>query len=199
MLRNEEIPVEEPGLLEYAKGLMPRILVDETDVMVVKEIGKDFSGSGMDPNITGTWSTPYGGGGLKHQRTAVLDLTEASHGNGMGIGQADTTTLRFYEKFNFLETYPNALTSTVFWPIKLAMVLRDDKMAIQGAIKTCNHIDPENPRIVLIRNTLTMGELYLSKAYWELAQNTPSIEIVEEPKELPFDEKGNLLIWEERQ
>lgn len=199
VLRNEEIPVEEPGLLEYAKGLMPRILVDETDVMVVKEIGKDFSGSGMDPNITGTWSTPYGGGGLKHQRTAVLDLTEASHGNGMGIGQADTTTLRFYEKFNFLETYPNALTSTVFWPIKLAMVLRDDKMAIQGAIKTCNHIDPENPRIVLIRNTLTMGELYLSKAYWELAQNTPGIEIVEEPKELPFDERGNLLIWEERQ
>lgn len=117
----------------------------------------------------------------------------------MGVGQADTTTLRFYEKFNYLETYPNALTSTVFWPIKLAMVLRDDKMAIQGAIKTCNHIDPENPRIVLIRNTLTMGELYLSKAYWELAQNTPGIEIVEEPKELPFDEKGNLLIWEERQ
>ncbi len=195
VLRSEEIPEQEPGLLKYAASLMPRILVDETDVLVVKEIGKNFSGSGMDPNITGTWSTPYGGGGLRHQRTAVLDLTDVSHGNGLGIGQADTTTLRFYEKFNFLETYPNALTSTVFLPIKLAMVLRDDEMAIKGAIKTCNHFNPDDPRVVLIRNTLTMDELYLSRAYLEQAEGTPGLEIVSDPEPLPFDAQGNLLLW----
>lgn len=196
VLRSEEIPEEEPKLLKYAFTQMPRILIDEADVLVVKEIGKNFSGSGMDPNITGTWSTPYGGGGLKKQRTCVLDLTDESHGNGMGIGQADTTTLRFYNKFNFLETYPNALTSTVFWPIKLAMVLRDDKMAIQGAIKTCNHVAPDSLRVVLIRNTLSLDTIYLSEAYYEQAGQTPGMEILGEPAPLEFDRHGNLTLWQ---
>ena len=176
---------------------MPRILVPETDVLVVREIGKNFSGSGMDPNITGTWSTPYGEGGIRKQHTVVLDLTEESHGNGMGIGQADTTTLRFYNKMNFLETYPNALTSTVFWPIKLAMVLRDDEMAIKGGIKTCNHIDLEKPRIVLIRNSLSIEEIYLSEVYWDMAHNIDGMEIISDPEPLPFDVHGNLLLWTE--
>lgn len=196
VLRSEEIPEEEPKLLQYAFTQMPRILVDESDVLIVKEIGKNFSGSGMDPNITGTWSTPYGGGGLKKQRTCVLDLTDASHGNGMGIGQADTTTLRFYNKFNFLETYPNALTSTVFWPIKLAMVLRDDRMAIQGAIKTCNHVAPGSLRVVLIRNTLSLDTIYLSESYYEQAGRTPGMEILGEPAPLEFDRHGSLMLWQ---
>ncbi len=161
VLDNEEIPKQEPGLLEYARSLMPRILVPETDVLIVKEIGKDFSGSGMDPNITGTWSTSFGAGGIKKQRTCVLDLSEKSHGNGMGVGMADTTTLRFADKMDFLATYPNALTTSVFGPAKLPMVLRDDQMAIQAAIKTCNNVQPEKMRIVLIKNSLHMGELYL--------------------------------------
>ncbi len=197
VLRNQEIPEKEPELLKYAASLMPRILVPETDVLVVREIGKNFSGSGMDPNITGTWSTPYGEGGIRKQHTVVLDLTEESHGNGMGIGQADTTTLRFYNKMNFLETYPNALTSTVFWPIKLAMVLRDDEMAIKGGIKTCNHIDLEKPRIVLIRNSLSIEEIYLSEVYWDMAHNIDGMEIISDPEPLPFDVHGNLLLWTE--
>lgn len=199
VLRSEEIPEQEPALLEYAKSLMPRILVPETDVLIVKEIGKNFSGSGMDPNITGTWSTPYGGGGIKKQRTCVLDLTDVSHGNGLGIGQADTTTLRFLQKMDFLATYPNALTSTVFLPVKLAMVLRDDEMAIKAAAKTCNGVSPENLRVVLIRNTLHMSELYLSETYLEQVRKTPGMEIVSECAPLPFDAAGNLLLWNEEE
>lgn len=101
VLFSDEIPIKEGELLRYAGGLMPSILIPETDVLVVKEIGKNFSGSGMDPNISGTWSTPYGSGGIKKQRTCVLDLTDMSHGNGLGIGQADTTTLRFLRKMDF--------------------------------------------------------------------------------------------------
>lgn len=197
VLRSEEIPEREPSLLEYAKSLMPRILVPETDVLVVKEIGKNFSGSGMDPNITGTWSTPYGGGGIKKQRTCVLDLTDVSHGNGLGIGQADTTTVRFFNKMDFLATYPNALTSTVFLPVKLAMVLRDDEMAIRAAVKTCNGVSPDRMRVVLIRNTLHMSELYLSEAFWEQARETPGMEIAGPCAPLPFDKQGNLLLWNE--
>lgn len=199
VLRNEEIPQQEPALLEYAKSLMPRILVPETDVLIVKEIGKNFSGSGMDPNITGTWSTPYGGGGIKKQRTCVLDLTDVSHGNGLGIGQADTTTVRFFNKMDFLATYPNALTSTVFLPVKLAMVLRDDEMAIRAAVKTCNGVAPGKTRVVLIRNSLHMSELYLSEAFLDQARETPGLEIASECMPLPFDEQGNLLLWNEEE
>ena len=195
VLPSEEIPRQEPALLEYAKSLMPRILVPETDVLVVKEIGKNFSGSGMDPNITGTWSTPYGKGGIKKQRTCVLDLTDVSHGNGLGIGQADTTTVRFFNKMDFLATYPNALTSTVFLPVKLAMVLRDDEMAIKAAAKTCNGVDPKHLRVVLIRNTLHMNELYLSESFLEQARQTPGLEIAGACAPLPFDKAGNLLLW----
>ncbi len=199
VLHSEEIPQQEPTLLEYAKSLMPRILVPETDVLIVREIGKNFSGSGMDPNITGTWSTPYGGGGIRKQRTCVLDLTDVSHGNGLGIGQADTTTVRFFNKMDFVATYPNALTSTVFLPVKLAMVLRDDRMAIEAAVKTCNGVTPENARIVLIRNSLHMGELYLSEAFLPLARETEGMEIVSDCQALPFDEGGNLLIWNDKE
>lgn len=195
VLKSEEIPVKEPELLEYAKKQMPRILIPETDVLIVKEIGKNFSGSGMDPNITGTWSTPYGQGGIKKQRTCVLDLTDVSHGNGLGIGQADTTTLRFLNKMDFLATYPNALTSTVFLPVKLAMVLRDDRMAIQAAVKTCNNVQPGQTRIVLIRNSLHIEELYLSESFLEQARATEGLEIASECEPMPFDEHGNLLIW----
>ena len=75
------------------------------------------------------------------------------------------------------------------------MVLRDDKMAIKGAIKTCNHFNPDDPKIVYFKNTSKMDELYLSRAYYETAKNTEGIEIVSDIEEMPFDEKGNLLIW----
>lgn len=195
VMTNKEIPIKEPELLKYAFSHMPRILVDETDVLIVNEIGKNFSGSGMDPNITGTWSTPYGSGGIKKQRTCVLDLTDVSHGNGLGIGQADTTTLRLFNKMDFLEMYPNALTATVFLPSKLAMVLRDDEMAIKGAIKTCNEIDLKNPRIVMIKNTLSVEEIYMSEVFLEDVRNIDGIEILSECEELNFDEEGNLQVW----
>lgn len=97
---------------------------------------------------------------------------------------------------DFMATYPNALTSTVFLPVKLAMVLRDDRMAIQAAVKTCNGVTPENVRVVLIRNSLHMNELYLSESFLEQVKATEGMEIVSECEPLPFDADGNLLIWD---
>lgn len=196
VLRNEEIPEREPELLKYAFSLMPRILVDEADVLVVQEIGKNFSGSGMDPNITGSWSTPYGSGGLKKQKTAVLDLSAASHGSGVGVGHADTTTLRFFNKMDFLATYPNALTATTTLPVKLPMVMRDDEMAIRAAVKICNEVEPGNLRMVLIRNTLSMEHIYLSKAFLNQIGRIPGLTAEGPASPLPFDGDGNLTIWE---
>lgn len=195
VLRNEEIPEREPELLKYAFRMMPRLLVEEADVLVVQEIGKNFSGSGMDPNITGSWSTPYGSGGLKKQRVAVLDLSEDSHGNGVGVGHADTTTLKFLNKMDFLATYPNALTATTTLPVKLPMVMRDDEMAIKAAVKICNEVEPENLRVVLIRNTLSMEHIYLSKAYLGQTGQIQGLTAEGPAGPLPFDGDGNLNIW----
>lgn len=91
----EEINDKEPALLEYAKSLMPRIWVDSCDVLVVDQIGKNFSGDGMDPNITGTFCTNCASGGINAQRVAVLNLSPETHGNGIGLGYSSATTDKF--------------------------------------------------------------------------------------------------------
>lgn len=126
----EEIFDQEPELLRYAKSRLPRILLPETDVLIVGEIGKNFSGSGMDPNVTGTFGTPYATGGIQKQRVVVLDLSEQTHGNFIGLGMADTTTKRAFEKLDTNAAYFNMLTSTVLCVGKIPMVLEDDKLAI---------------------------------------------------------------------
>ena len=93
----EDIEAVEPGLLEEAKANMPRILVDEADVLIVDQMGKNFSGDGMDPNITGNFPTPYASGGLNAQRVGVLNLSPESHGNAIGAGNCSVMTQRIFE------------------------------------------------------------------------------------------------------
>jgi hypothetical protein len=193
VIKGEEIASREPPLLEYAKERMPRIIFPETDVLVVREIGKNYSGSGMDPNVTGTWSTPYGGGGIRKQRTVVLDVSDKSHGNAMGVGKADVTTMRLFHKIDFTALYPNMLTSTVIEPGKIAMVLEDDEMAIKAAIKTCTGIDKTKVRIIVIRNTLSLEEILISESMLDEAAGMGDIEILEKARPMRFDGKGNLL------
>ena len=192
VIPSDEIPEREKELLSYAFTMMPHLPVKKADVLVVNQIGKDFSGSGMDPNITGTWATPYGGGGLEKQRVVVLDLSDASHGNALGMGNADIIPVRLFDKIDFMEMYPNVLTNTVFQTIKVPMVLKDDEMAIKAAIKTCNNIDFRNPRIVLIKNSLDLGCVYLSEAYWKEMNKRKDVEILSKPEYLNF-KNGHLL------
>lgn len=193
VMKGEDIEAREPPLLEYAKTRMPRLFIPETDVLIVRQIGKNFSGSGMDPNVTGTWATPYGGGGVRKQKTVVLDLSDKSHGNSMGVGMADITTLRLFHKIDFTEIYPNILTSTVIAPGKIPMVLEDDELAIKAAIKTCNGIDKRRPRIVMIENTLQLERIWVSEAHLEEAGQMDDIEIAEPAHALRFDAAGVLL------
>lgn len=191
-LTKEEIPQKEPELLLEAKALMPRILFDETDVLIVDKIGKNFSGDGMDPNITGSFCTPYASGGIKSQRIVVLDLSDETHGNAVGMGMADFSTKRLFEKADLEKSYPNGLTSTVVMNIKVPVLLKNDREAIQAAIKTCNEIDKKNAAIVRIPNSLHIEYIHISEALYEKAKTLSGIEILEEPKSMVFDEQGNL-------
>lgn len=192
-LTPQEIITEEPKLLLRAKEYMPRILFDSCDVLVVDQMGKDISGDGMDPNISGRFPTPFAEGGIRAQRVAVLDLTEASHGNACGIGLADVTCMRLFRKLSFDMTYPNAITNTVTDEMKIPMVMGNDKLAIQACIKTCNYIDKKNPRMIRISSTAQMEEIQISEAMLPEALGNEQLVILEDPQPLGFDDSGNLF------
>ncbi|MEY9867650.1 hypothetical protein ABIE66_003029 [Peribacillus sp. B2I2] len=183
----EDLEETEPGLLLEAKSLMPKIHFDSMDVLIVNELGKDISGDGMDPNITGNFATPYATGGPDVRRTVVLGLTEKTHGNANGIGMADMTTKAVMNEIEWEKGYANALTSTVTDVVKLPMFLDTNELAVKAAIKTCNAFDLNKVRVVRIKNTLDIGEIWISESMLEEALKNKNIEILSEPEELALD------------
>lgn len=187
----DRIMAEEPRLLEEARAAMPRIPFKQLDVLVIDEIGKNISGDGADPNVTGRYPTPYAGGGPEVTKQVVLDLTDATGGNANGIGTADFTTVRVARKMSLGQTYPNALTSTVAGPVKLPMVLPSDRLAFAAAILTCNAVG-RAPRVMRIKNTLRLGEFWVSPALLDEVRQDPTQQILDDARPLPFDGEGNL-------
>lgn len=182
----------EQELLLEAKSRLPQILFKELDVLVIDYIGKNISGDGADPNITGRYPTPYATGGPEVNKMVVLDLTPESKGNANGVGTADFTTSRLVGKTDWPGTYANGLTSTVCAPTKQATTLDNDRDAIKAAVKTCNILDYESCRLVRIRDTLHLGVIEISESLLEEAKANPRIEILEGPYEWQFDEEGYL-------
>ena len=179
-------------LLVEAKAAMPRICFSPIDVLVIDEIGKDISGDGMDPNITGRYPTPYPTGGPEVSKMVVLDLTEKANGNANGVGTADFTTRRLVEKADLQAMYANGLTSTVVGPTAIPTTLDCDRDAIRAAVKTSNALDLSQIRLVRIKNTLQLNEIMISTALLPEAQALPKVTILSEPFVMQFDEQGNL-------
>ena len=190
---NELIETDKSLLVE-AKAALPRISFSPIDVLVIDEIGKDISGDGMDPNITGRYPTPYPTGGPEVSKMVVLDLTEKTNGNANGVGTANFTTRRLVEKTDFKAMYANGITSTVVGPTAIPMTLDCDLDAIRVAVKTSNALDFSKVRLVRIKNTLQLGELLISEALLAEAAAIPNVTILSEPFEMKFNEQGNL--WE---
>ena len=192
VMNHDEIEEREPIYQEKSKKIMPALLFDSADLLVVDTIGKNFSGGGLDPNVTGTFVTPYCSGGLNPQRMAILDLSEESHGNGNGAGMAHACTRRYFEKVDFEQTYPNLITSKVLENARIPCVMDNDRLAIQICLKTCTNINKENPRVLRIRNTLSLGEIWASEAYYDEIMQNDRLEIISGPEPMDFDEEGNL-------
>lgn len=190
-LTPEQIVTEEPVLLKEAAALMPSLGFAECDVLVVDRIGKNISGCGMDPNITGVFATPGMTGGIKAQRRCILGLTEQTHGNGYGMGAADCITRRLFEELDFNAIYPNSITSTSLGFSKIPLIMESDREAIALCIRTCNGIDREKVRIIRIRDTMHLSEFEISESL--LSMLPENMKAMSEPYTLPFDEMGNLL------
>ncbi len=193
VLAAEEIEEKEVGLQVKAKELLPKLFFEQLDVLVIDQIGKNISGDGMDPNITGRYPTPYAHGGPDVNKMLVLDLTDETEGNANGVGTADFTTQRLVDKMDLEVTYANGLTSTVVAPTKIATTLANDKEAIQAAIKTSNILDFTKVKMVRIKNTLEVSEIEVSEALLPYVQEHAQLEAMTEAEELSFDQKGNLV------
>lgn len=191
----ENILEREEELLKLAKSNMPSLIVGEGDVLVVDEIGKNYSGTGVDPNITGTFSTEFAHGGIQVQRTAFLNLSEISHGNALGVGLASAITSKIFDVMDIEAMYPNCLTSTVLKSACIPCVVATDKEAIQLCIRTCNGIEGKPVRMVYISNSLHIGQIMLSEAYYEdvKAGKYPGVEALDEPAPLEFDADDSVI------
>lgn len=183
---------EEPDLLNQARAWMARLPFSDLDVLVVGQIGKNISGDGMDPNVTGRYAPAHASyPGPSIGKVAVLNLTADSHGNANGIGLADSVSRHAYQEIDWPATYTNALTSTEFNPIKTPMVMANDHDAIEVVLRTINGRDPKHTRTVIIRNTLQLEEFAISEALWEEA-NAHGLMALGEWAALQFDRDGNL-------
>ena len=193
-LTPQEIIDKEPALLEYAKSRMGKILIDPCDILIVDQIGKEISGTGMDPNVSGdTLCAPYLTGAIKVQLTVALSLTKETHGSAIGMGAAHAITKRLYNEIDYDFTYVNGLTARTPDYIKTPPVMDTDKEAIQFAVLAAASIDRANLRIIRIQDTMNINKIWISEALRPQAEKHPGIEIISDAAPFPFNSEGNLF------
>ncbi len=178
-------------LLRRANEYLPRVPFDHLHLLVVGWMGKNLSGSGMDYNVVGMWRRLGGEPVPSYERIAVLDLTVESSGNGLGVGIADFTTRRLYDKLDLQQTYVNGLTANALAAIKIPIVLRDDAQAMRVALHSAALDGP--PRVAVVRSTLHLEELWVSEALREEVQANPRLSLESAFEDLTFDAAGRLL------
>ena len=186
---------EEPALRDLSYKTIAHLLFDECDVLVVDKIGKNISGDGMDPNVSGRFVTPsICSGGIDAEKVVLLDLTDETHGNAQGLGLADVITRRLYDKTVLEMTYPTGVTNTFLHLMKIPMIMDNDREAMQLALSCIPDAeDPEHPKLIRIPDTGHIEEIEISEGLLAQAQANPDIEILEGPYDFDFDEQGSLF------
>jgi hypothetical protein len=194
VLRGERIIEREPELLEMATRMWPRIPVREADLLIVDEIGKDISGTGMDPLVTGRGKDlPPGEKPWFHaERIVVLRLTEASGGNATGIGHADITTQAFHDAMDRVVTYKNVLTSGALHRARMPLVAGTDRDAVEMALTSLGGLSPERARVVRIKNTRRLAELEVSESLLESLEGMSGLSVENEHRRLSFNKGGSI-------
>jgi hypothetical protein len=191
----EELEETESGLLELARRHLPGLPLDDIDLLILDEMGKDISGRGLDPNVTGreiiSWSA-------RRERPRVLrifvrGLSAASHGNALGIGNADAVTLRLVDSLDGAKTAVNGLTSCSPDDVRIPLVFACDRDAVFAMLTTIRPTTPDDVRVVYVRNTLDVERLWVSEGCLAHLPAPPAVVVDPAHRRLPFDAAGNLL------
>jgi len=183
-------------LLKECKRIMPALPVSDVDILIVEQIGKNISGTGMDTNIVGG-IREYREGEYdppKIKKTIVLDLTKETEGNALGIGLADLITRKLHDKIDFGATYENTITTTFLERAKIPIVCKTEEEAFRIALKTIWNLPGTEPRMMIIRNTLKLDELYVSENIWEEISNRTDMRPCGDWEKLRFDHQGDLML-----
>lgn len=187
----EAIEIE---LLQESKEMMARLPFDSLDLVVVQEIGKKISGTGMDTNVVGRiYNVAEPEAEFpQYTRIVVLDLADDTYGNAVGIGMADLTTRRVVDKIDFKATAINCLTGACPEKGRIPITMESAREAIAAALMICGPVEAKDARMVWLKNTLELDQFYISRALIpEIAAN-PNLEMLSDFWELPFDTAGNL-------
>jgi hypothetical protein len=187
-ISSEQFIDQEKELLRYSKTLMPSLPADAADLLVIQEMGKNYSGTGIDSNIIGRMRIqgevePVS---PKIKCIAVLDISEASHGNATGIGLADFTTKKLVDKIDRQATYLNCLTSTFYIKAFIPMYFDSEQKIFEAALLSLSSIMKEKLKIMIIPNTLFLSEMYVSEELLASISSANEIEVMEDPVEITF-------------
>ncbi len=189
----ERFTAREPELLVYAKSLLPRVPFDDLDLLLVSEMGKNISGAGMDPNVTGRSNT-LGFAWPHPEKLAVLDITGESEGNACGVGYADAITRRLYGKLDPVPMYVNGITCRETDSSRIPTVMETDAQAVRFCLYCCVRRDATvNPRAVWIKNTASLERMYVSAALLPEARENGLLTVVSPPAPMAVGEDGSLV------
>lgn len=191
VLPAESIEAEEPALLRMAWQHLLRVPFDPLDMLVLGEMGKDISGTGMDTNVIGLWRRLGGVPEPDYKVLAALDLTDNSHGNAVGIGHCDLIPQRLLDKVDLHATNTNCLTARNYSGARIPITLSSDQAVIEAGLPS---IDSDQARIVLAKNTLELQTMWVSTALLDEVQASSSLEQIGPPRPLQFNETGDLII-----
>ncbi len=190
---------EEPKIKEDAVKLMPKLPFKNIDLLIIDNMGKDISGTGMDTNIIGRKDdnlNKTSDTNAKISRIFVRDLTPNSHGNACGIGLADFTTRKLVNKINYQEMYVNCITGLRPEGAKIPITFECDKDAIDAAISTCYIENIEDIKIVWIKSTLDLEKIIVSEGFLDVLKGNNEIEQISSAKDISFDSLGNLPVFD---
>ena len=186
----------EPSLLVEASKSMSRILINDIDTLIVDYFGKEISGCGMDPNVTGRFiytdrinSSDY----PNIKKIVLMRTTKLSHGNASGMGVADFISNKFAQSLDLGSTYTNCLNSRYSLSAKIPMVMNNDFDTVYAAASSCGKANIKDVRIVRIHNTLELEEIWVSENYMPEILANPLLEIIEGPKEMEFNKDNNFI------
>lgn len=180
-------------LLKEARKLLAKIPLDDLDILVVDEMGKNISGTGIDPNVIGIWRRDGGSRKPDYRTLIVLDLTPQSHGNAMGIGMVDLTTRRVIDKIDLQATYTNVITSGILRNARLPMTLENDRTVLATALSLVP--EPERVRMVRIVNTSSLETFWATEAILPELRRQAGIVVDNTPLPVEFDDEGRLLAF----
>lgn len=185
----------EKRLLKEVRNRTPKIPFDDIDILVVDECGKEISGSGMDTKVIGRIMNIYESE-LNHPkitRIILRDLSEKTHGNAAGVGLADFVTKRLADKIDYNSTYINCVTAVTPEKGRLPIVCENDREALDFALATAGPVDSRNLRMVWIRNTSSLSEIFISQGLLDETRGKENLATAGDAMEMEFDEHGNLV------